>query len=128
METAEDFSWALFLVRRLLAFQILLGWGRYEGRNPLSIGDRIPLRNPIDGDHSELTWLLVAPPSNYPAEFHLPTGRAEFPHLVGITETEAAFARNNGYESLLRGGFLVAPSNSSTERTQWFHVEIVVER
>ncbi len=101
LETAEDFSWALFHVRRLLAFQILLGWGRYEGKDPLAIGDRIPLRSPIDGERSELTWLLVTPPFDYPSDFQIPTGHAEFLHLVGITEAEAAFARDNGHEALL---------------------------
>jgi hypothetical protein len=101
LETLEDFTWALFHVRRLLAFQILLGWGRYEGREPFTIGDRIPLRNPIDGERSELTWYLVAPTSGYPSDFQLPSGRAEFLHLVGITESEAAFARDNGHEALL---------------------------
>src|SRR5215510_7275147 len=101
LETTADFPWALFHLRRLLAFQILLGWGRYEGKELLSIGDRIPLRHPIDGADSLLTWLLVVPPFGYPAEFQLPSGRAAFLHIVGITETEAAFARNNEYLPLL---------------------------
>lgn len=101
LETDEDFNWALFHVRRLLAYQILLGWGLYDSKDPLAIGDRIPLRNPIDGDRSELSWFLVAPPSGYPSKFQLPSGRAEFLQLVGITESEAAFARGNGYEALL---------------------------
>lgn len=101
LETAEDCSWAMFHLRRLLAFQILLGWGLYEGKDLLSEGDRIPLRHPIDGGSSQLTWLLVSRPSGYEAEFHLPTGRAGFLHLVGITEAEAAFAREHGDEALL---------------------------
>jgi hypothetical protein len=102
IEASADFDWALSLLRRLLAFQILLGWGRYEGKEPLVIGDRIPLRNSIDGEQSPLTWCLVAPPVGYPAKFQLPSGNVEFLHLVGVTEVEAQFAKENGYEELLR--------------------------
>lgn len=86
----------------MLAFQILLACGHYEGKEPLTICDRIPLRNPIDGQQSLLTWCIVAPPDGYPASFKLPSGRVEFLHLVGITEGEARFARENGHEALLR--------------------------
>lgn len=101
METAEDLEWALVHLQRVLAFQILLGWGRYKGKPLLGVGDRIPIRGPIDGEESELTWCLVAPPSGYPSEFKLPTGRVAFLHLVGITEAEASFARDKGYQGLL---------------------------
>lgn len=102
LEVEGDFDWANALLSRLLAFQILLGCGRYGDRGPLSIGDRIPLKNPIDGRQSLLTWCMVAPPHGYPTGFHLPTGRVEFLHLVGVTEAEAHFSRENGQEELLR--------------------------
>ena len=40
IEAAGDFDWALTHLRRLLAFQILLASGCYEGKEPLGIGDR----------------------------------------------------------------------------------------
>jgi hypothetical protein len=101
IEANGDFDWALALLRRLLAFQILLGNGRFEGKEPLNIGDRIPLRNPIDGAESLLTWCIVAPPAGYPSSFQLPSGKSDFLHLVGVTEAEARFAREMGQEELL---------------------------
>jgi hypothetical protein len=101
VEANGDFEWAHALLRRLLAFQILLGHGHYEGKEPLRIGDRIPLRNPIDGGESRLTWCIVAPPFGYPSNFQLPSGRVEFLHLVGVTEPEARFVREMGQEKLL---------------------------
>jgi hypothetical protein len=102
LEADGDFDWATALLRRLLAFQILLGCGRYGDRGPLSIGDRIPLGSPIDGRQSPLTWCMVAPPIGYPTDFHLQSGKVELLHLVGIAETEARFARENGQAQLLR--------------------------
>ena len=102
LEADGDFDWANALLRRLLAFQTLLGCGRYGDRGPLRIGDRIPLGNPIDGKQSLLTWCMVAPPIGYPSSFHLASGKVELLQVVGITETEARFARENGQEELFR--------------------------
>ena len=100
-ETPADVGWALTLVRRLLAYQILLGWNHYEGRDIIRIGDRIPLRQPIDGAASQLDWVVVAPPKGYAPRFQLPTGHTEFLHLVGLTEAEKLFAADAGIEALL---------------------------
>ena len=101
LETAEDFPWALFHIRRLLAYQILLGWAQLEGREMLAIGDVVAMGSPIDGANSQLTSFLVAPASGYPSEFQIPSGKAEFLHLVGVTGDEADFARTHGHEELL---------------------------
>lgn len=100
-ETADDFDWALRLMRRLLAYQILLGWGHYEGGDPFAIGSRIPLGGSIDRESSELKYCLIVPPKGYEPKFQIPSGRAEFYHIVGVTEAEFQFARTNGMESLL---------------------------
>ncbi|MGE5326957.1 MAG: suppressor of fused domain protein [Deltaproteobacteria bacterium] len=102
METCGDFGWALFHLRRLLAYQTLLGWGRYEGKDCLGFGDRIPLQAPIDGNQSLLTWCLVVPPAGYPPEFQLPSGRVTLLHIVGVTDAEIRFAGEQGYPALLR--------------------------
>ncbi len=47
--------WALLLLQRMVAFQLLLAAGRFSGRGLLEIWDRIPLRSPIDGKDSQLT-------------------------------------------------------------------------
>lgn len=107
LETTQDGRWAVTLLQRVLAFQILLTWNFVDGKSPLSAGDRIPLRHPIDGAQSLLTWCLITPPHGYQAGFKLPSGRARLLHITGITEAEAQFARQNGDEELLR---LITPA------------------
>lgn len=102
LQAREQSSWALFLLRRIVAFQILLAHGRFKDRKPLELWDRIPLQLPIDGHLSCLTWLLVAKPMDFPPDHQLPSGRFEFFQLVGITEKEAAYARKNGGQRLLK--------------------------
>ena|SRR5260221_9680089 len=102
LETKQEADWALFLLRRLLAFQTLLGWGHFPEKSPLAFGDRIPLRSPIDGEKSALSWGLVAKPLGYADTFELPTGKVELLLIVGITEDEAAFAREMGLDPLLK--------------------------
>lgn len=94
--------WAIILLQRMLAFQILLAAGRFAGRSPLGIWDRIPLRSPIDGSHSQLTWVVLTPATEYTGVQQLPSGQFQFYQFVGITEKEAEFARARGGEELLR--------------------------
>jgi hypothetical protein len=99
-------DWLLWRVQHVLAFQILLAHGRYPGREPLGPYDRLPLRGPLDpGGRSELTYLMVCPPVDSRRSIRLVSGAVELYSLVGITEAEAAFARDEGgerLESLLR--------------------------
>lgn len=94
--------WAIQAVQRVAAFEILLAHGRYEGRERLGFGDRIPLRGPIIPDsESQISHLLVAPPTGMPRGFSLPSGTVDFVQLIGISEPEAKFARENGTQALL---------------------------
>ena len=90
-----------YLLQRMLAFQILLAAGRFAGRGPLGIWDRIPLRSPIDGSHSQLTWVVLTPATEYTGVQQLPSGQFQFNQFVGITEKEAEYARASGGEELL---------------------------
>jgi len=101
LECAAQSEWALLLLRRMVAFQILLSVGRFEGKGLLQAWDRIPLRAPIDGLSSKLNWTLLAPAPNFREPQQLPSGRFQFLEFIGITEDEADFARNNGGDKLL---------------------------
>ena len=85
----------------MVAFQILLSVGRFEGKGLVHVWDRIPLRAPIDETSSKLTWVLLVPPPNFSEPQLLPSGRFHFLEFIGITEDEAHFARNNGGDALL---------------------------
>lgn len=94
--------WALLLLQRMVAFQLLLAAGRFSGRGLLGIWDRIPLRSPIDGKDSQLTWVLLTPASEFTGVQQLPSGQFQFTQFVGITEKEAEYARAAGSEKLFR--------------------------
>ena len=100
-ECPSQSKWALLLLRQMVAFQILLSVGRFEGKGVLQAWDRIPLRAPIDGTSSKLNWVLVTPSPNFSQRQVLPSGQFHFLEFIGITEDEADFARNNGGDKLL---------------------------
>ena len=101
-ECQEQSMWALLLLRRMVAFQILLSVGRFPGRGLLEIWDRVPLRAPIDGLSSALTWVLLTPHPLFPEPQELPSGHFQFIDFVGVTEDEAEYARKNGGDELLK--------------------------
>lgn len=94
--------WAILLLQRMVAFQILLASNRFPGKGMLKDGDRIPLRSPINGTGSQLTSLLVAPSPEFAGVQQLPSGHFGFFQFIGITEDEAEFARANGSQILLQ--------------------------
>lgn len=100
--TTEPGQWAIRLVQNVVTFEILLAHDRFEGQGRLGLGDRIPLRGSIvPGNESALTHLLIAPPADG-LKFELESGTVEFIQLVGVSEGEAAFGRENGLGALLR--------------------------
>ncbi len=100
-ETAEQAEWAIRRLLQLMAFQILLCHGRYPGKEPLNDFDRVPMRGPICPGSSIITHLMMAPPSQFPRTGRLESGEFDFFQTVGISESEAAFARSNGGDALL---------------------------
>jgi Suppressor of fused protein (SUFU) len=112
LEVTKQTDWAIVRLLHAMIFQILLCNGRYPGREPLNDFDRIPLGGPFLPGHSLITRLLIAPPSRFPRKAQLDSGTFEFFQLVGISETEASFARAHGGSALLellveKGGFPV---------------------
>jgi len=98
----EQARWALLFMRRMVAFQLLLAAGRYPGKGLLAVWDRVPLRSPIDGKTSQLTWFLLAPATDFAGVQQLPSGQFQFIQFVGITEKEAEYARAKGSPELFR--------------------------
>jgi hypothetical protein len=101
LQVPERSPWALERMAHVIAFQTLIAYGHYPGRDLLAFHDRIPLRSSIDGASSELTWLTIGPSDGLPADFQLPTGSVELLTIVGITEWEAAHAQAHGGGVLL---------------------------
>jgi hypothetical protein len=100
--TEAQSDWAIHLVQRIAAFEILLAHDAFPGRERLSFGDRIPIRGPlVPGSDSALTYLLLAPREADTEQFQLESGLVDLVQLVGITDAEAAFARERGLLPLL---------------------------
>lgn len=101
LECKEQSPWAIKFLLKMAAFQILLAHERFPGKGELALGDRVPLRGPIDGEQSALTWALLMPCSRFPGLQQIPSGKFELMQFVGITEGEAAFGRERGSDALI---------------------------
>jgi hypothetical protein len=111
MHTREPQRWAIELLHWLMAVQLALACERIKG-GLLQQNDRIPIGAgiPRKSGPSLITHLLATGPDEgavagtaltYPAEFSLPTGRADILLMIGITERERDFVRAQGTEGLV---------------------------
>ncbi|SFN96981.1 Suppressor of fused protein (SUFU) [Variovorax sp. PDC80] len=97
-------TWPIKLLQKLLAYNVLLAHGRFgEDKPPLDYGDRIPLGGPIrQKAASALRHVLLAQPKHYPATAQLDSGKFDFLHVVGISDTERDWAKARSSEDLVR--------------------------
>lgn len=100
IQTVEQSKWALFLARKLAAYQILLAVQHFGDRSLLEFGDRMAPQGPIDGDESALEALVVVPSPDFGGEMKLLSGTFEFLQVVGITPEEHAYAKQHGSDVL----------------------------
>jgi hypothetical protein len=109
-ECPSQSKWALFLLRRMVAFQILLSVGRFEGKGLLQVWNRIPLRAPIDGTSSKLNWVLLAPAPNFTErQLQCEYFRSPIPTTDGVLTVMACF---NSYEASASSGAVRADGAS----------------
>jgi hypothetical protein len=102
VESNEPADWAVPLLHNLMAYELLVAVGTYENAELLEYGNRVPLNGSISPKfQSQIRWLLVEQPKHYPATFELPSGRVDCFHLVGATDAEVDFARQNDQEALV---------------------------
>lgn len=99
---SEQGDWAIETLQHILAFDLLLCAGRYSGREPLSMHDRIPLRAPINGKPDcQVRNLVLGENEAVPQEFRLPSGLVILLGFTGITDTELTYAKANGSPALV---------------------------
>ncbi|MCA8974296.1 MAG: suppressor of fused domain protein [Planctomycetes bacterium] len=102
IETPEPAPWAVALLHNLMAYELLVATGQYEGAELLEYGNRVPLNDSITSEFdSPVRWLLVTQPKHYDQAFELESGRVDLYHLVGATDAEVEFARAHGQDELL---------------------------
>jgi len=101
IETPTQNTWAIRLLLRLLAYQVCLCHGRFGDVAPLDYGHRIPIRGPIDPtSNSVLTHTIIVQPHHYPSMAQLDSGRFDFLHIVGVSETECDYAKQTSTDAL----------------------------
>jgi len=91
LETIKDESWAIPLVQSLIAFNILLSIGKYGDRPLLEHWARIP--QPIEPN---ISHLVLGVPENIPETIDLISGSVDLLQIVGLTQTEFDYAKENG--------------------------------
>lgn len=102
LSVSEQGDWAIETLQATLAFDLLLGVGRFPGRERLSLHDRIPLRAPLNG-HSDcqIRNLVLVEREDGPQEFSLPSGEVILVGFTGVTDAELAFAKTSGSDALI---------------------------
>lgn len=99
---SEQGDWAIQVLQNMLAFDLLLGAGRFPGGDRLSLHARIPLRAPLNGEpNCELRNLILVEREDGPQDFSLPSGEVILVGFTGITDAELAYAKLHGSPALI---------------------------
>jgi len=102
IESTDESDWAVPLLHNLMAYELLVAIGTYEGAELFEYGNRVPLNDSITpGFDSAIRWLLVEQPKHYASSFGIAAGRVDLFHLVGATDAEVEHARLQGQEQLV---------------------------
>lgn len=102
LESRQQSDWAVPLLHNLMAYELLVAVGSYDGAELFEYGNRVPLNDSITPEFdSKIRWLLVDQPKHYPGSFDLASGRVDFFHLVGATDAEVELARREDQDRLL---------------------------
>lgn len=99
--TTAQADWAIQLVHYVSAYDLLLNSGAFPEREPISPGDRIPVQIRDRSDRlSLIRRVLVIKSELVPSLHQLESGELYLLQLVGITESEAEYARTTDTETL----------------------------
>ncbi|MFK7741666.1 MAG: suppressor of fused domain protein [Planctomycetota bacterium] len=102
VETKSEASWAVPLLHNLMAYELLVAVGTYDGAELFEYGNRVPLNDSITPEFdSKIRWLLVEQAKHYPSSFDLAAGRVDLFHLVGATDDEVEMARRESQDKLV---------------------------
>lgn len=102
VEATESADWAVPLLHNLMAYELLVATGHYEGAELLEYGNRVPLNGSITpAFDSVIRWLLIEQPRHYAQAFDLASGRVDLFHLVGASDAEVEHARQTDQDKLV---------------------------
>lgn len=84
LETEAQGDWAVRLLRNMLAFDRMLTTRQVGAGQPLGFHDRIPIREPLDGQRTTtFRSVITVQPKCCPAVLSLPSGTFELMHSWG---------------------------------------------
>ena len=99
---SEQGDWAIETLQAMLAFDLLLGAGRFPGREQLSLHDRIPLHGPVNGKPDcAIRNLVLVQREDGLQHLSLPSGQVILVGFTGVTTSELDFAKSNGSIALI---------------------------
>ena len=99
---SEQGDWPILILQQMLAFDLLLGAGRFAGMDRMSLHDRVPFRAPINGKSDcQIRNLILVEREDGPRVFPLPSGEVILVGFTGITDAELAFAKEHGSPALI---------------------------
>jgi hypothetical protein len=101
LETHRQADWPIPTLKRLLAYHVLACCGRFGDSPVPDYGHRIPAGGPIDGKSSALRFLAICKPWHYEPTCQLPSGKFDFLHVVGISESERDLAKQSSTAALV---------------------------
>ena len=113
LESAEDSDTNILILLNLMAYNILLSCGVYGDKPILDLGDRIPSKI-----EPNLTHLVLSSPASFPEQINLISGPFDLLQVVGITQSEWEFAKENSSEEIVTKieeahGLLIKPGRES---------------
>lgn len=100
--STESGDWAIRILQFMSAFDILLRAGRFPGKECLGLGDRVPLRAPLNGEtQCVLRTLVMTEAEGIPGEIQLPSGKVLLTGFTAITDGELSEAMRTGSPALI---------------------------
>ncbi|HAI45934.1 MAG TPA: hypothetical protein DCM50_04370 [Stenotrophomonas sp.] len=101
LQTHARAPWALTLLQRFCAYQVLLAAGRMGGQEPFDLWDRMRTGEPIDFADSALQALVFAPAEHLGDVQDLVSGQFRFLQLIPLTLEEHAFGQQHDFACLV---------------------------
>ncbi len=114
LETADEENWAVQVLQSLMAYNLLLAAGQMGNYPLLDYGHRIPL-----AISDKIKTMMLTQPHAYPQSVSIKSGCVDLLQVVGITQAELDFAKENSSNELTdkfiaeTGGLITAKDRDS---------------
>ena len=102
IETFERSSWAIQILHKIMAYNLILFTGEKGLSSSLQYNLLIPINYPFtDNKKAQVKHLITTKPDHYPDSFSLISGSVKFLHLVGVTHKEVEYAKQKSMKMII---------------------------